>query len=229
MPAQRRRMAAAHAVVVGRPVVLLTLLLTGPVTALVAGLAGCASDVPVMVRTAPVPPVSVAAAQRDPARYTGREVRWGGSILGVTNRRDRTEISVLARPLADGGRPQIGTGGDTGPVAAGEGRFLAELPGFIDPTTLPTGRLITVAGTLTGVRVQPVGDYPYPYPVVAATSRFLWPEPVPVSPDPWCCDPWGGPWGGPGWGGWGWGGWGGWPGPWHGPWYGPPPRRVYRR
>lgn len=170
---------------------------------LAGGIGGCASPVPVGVRTPPPTPVSVAAAQRQPDALMGRQVRWGGSILEVRNRARDTEIVILAYALAGDGEPR--------PSADPQGRFIAVVQGFVDPAELPAERLLTVAGALVDSRTEDVGEYPYRYPVVAVTSRYLWPEPEPVV-YPY---PYRGPW----WGGWY--GYGPWWGP--GPWYGPGP------
>jgi outer membrane lipoprotein len=166
----------------------------------VVGLAGCASSVPVTIRDAPATRLSIASAQQEPDRAIGRQVRWGGSIIAVVNLERSTQIEVLSRPLDGDGEPR--------PAADGLGRFIAELPGFVDPAEYPKDRLLTVVGPITGVIKRDVGEYPYPYPVVAATSRYLWPEqtvvPYPYYPYRW----------------YGWYGYRPWYGP-YGPWYGP--------
>ena len=171
-------------------------------------LAGCAADVPLMIRTPPPQPVSIAEVQRSPEAFIGRNVRWGGTILEVDNRERSTLIIVLARPLDDDGEPRD----DADPL----GRFIAEIAGFVDPAELPEGRRLTVVGPITEIQKRDVGEYPYRYPVVAATSRWLWPEDVPVSAYrgyPYA-DPFFSPW-------YGWYGYGPWYGPGYGPWYRP--------
>jgi outer membrane lipoprotein len=174
-----------------------------------AALMGCASQVPVAIRTAPADAPDPAQVRQDPARFTGHPVRWGGTIIGVENRPDHTDIEVLAHPLDRDGEPRAG-----GPE---QGRFIARAAGFLDPAEYARDRLLTVAGAVTGVETRPVGDYPYSYPVVRIEDRYLWPKAPPPGayPDPgfpvWY-DPWYGPWYG----------FGPWPGPWVGPWYAPP-------
>ncbi len=95
---------------------------------------------------------------------------------------------------------------------ANQGRFIAEVPGFADPADYRADRLLTIVGEVTGLVTRDVGDYPYPYPVVAASSRYLWPEAEPM-PDVGYRYPWYGWYGYPPWYG---------PfGPWYGPAYGP--------
>lgn len=167
-------------------------------------LAGCASSVPRSIRDAPATQLSVAEVQQASDRAIGQRVRWGGSIIAVVNLERSTQIEVLSRPLDRDGEPR--------PAADGQGRFIAELPGFVDPAGYPQDRLLTVVGPVTGVVTRAVGEYPYPYPVLAATSRYLWPEqvavPYPYTPYGWYgYSPWYGPWGprfGPGVGPWWW-------------------------
>ena len=167
-------------------------------------LMGCASSVPQSVRVGPVAKIAVAEVQQAPDQFIGTQVRWGGSIIAVTNREQSTQIEVLSRPLNGDGEPR--------PDVAGRGRFIAEISGFVDPAEYQADRLLTIVGQVTGVRTRDVGEYPYPYPVVAVTSRYLWPEPVPI-PDAGYRYPWYG--------------WYGYPpgyGPlvrWYGPAYGP--------
>jgi outer membrane lipoprotein len=179
-------------------------------------LAGCASAVPKVIRTPMAEVPTVAQVQQTPNAYRGRLVRWGGTVLEVINREHRTDILILSRPLAADGRPRL--------EAEPDGRFIAEIVGFVEPAEVPQDRRLTLVGRISGVRVRPVGDYPYRYPVVNPGTRHLWPETAPpgVWPGdprygpPWC-DPWFSPsWPSPPWfssrcG----------PAPWGRPWYGP--------
>jgi outer membrane lipoprotein len=169
---------------------------------------GCATSVPSAIR-APLQAVpTVAEVQQAPEQHIGRQVRWGGSILGVQNLADSTEIEVLARPLEDDGEPRAS--------GAEAGRFIVRLPGFVDPAEYPKDRLLTVVGPITGLVTRDIGAYPYRYPVVAASSRYLWPEAEPPTAYPY---PW--PWF------YGQYGYGPWYAPWYGPWYGPRYRPWY--
>jgi outer membrane lipoprotein len=168
--------------------------------------AGCASQVPPTIRgEVPTAAVSVDQARRDPTRHAGQLVRWGGTLLVVHNLRDSTDIEILSRPLGADGKPRAD--------AEGSGRFLARLAGFVDPAEYPTGRLITVVGTIDGIESRLVGDFPYAYPVVAVTRHHLWPEEK-ACPRDYSC-------------GYLYDGYGPWYGPWYPPlhpfWYGPRP------
>ncbi len=167
---------------------------------LALALAGCASRIPQTIRTAPAQPLTVAQAQQSPDRLKGQRVRWGGSIVSTVNLAQTTEIEVLSRPLDREGEPRT--------WLSGEGRFIARVSGFVDPAEYAKDRELTVEGPLMGLSTRKVGDYPYAYPVVAAETRYLWPQTEPPSAYPY---PW--PWG--------WSGYGPWRGPWGGPWGNP--------
>ena len=180
---------------------------------------GCSSGVPPAIRGDAAAgarnPVSVEEVQRDADAYRGQRVRWGGSIIAVRNLPHSTEIEVLSRPLDNDGEPRAD--------ADGAGRFIGRVPGFIDPAEYVKNRLLTVAGLIDGVETRDVGEYPYRYPVIAVSSRYLWPVPEPDS------YPYGYPWyyGGYDYGGWYGPGYGPGYGPWYGPWYGPGFGRWY--
>jgi outer membrane lipoprotein len=167
-----------------------------PVAAVLA--AGCATvQVPRELIEAPVPDLSVGQVQAEPTRHLGQRVRWGGDILAVRNHAVVTEIEILARPLNDSGVPSAA---DT----VGLGRFVAEIAGFVDPTAFPKDHRITVAGEVVRVETRRVGDYPYPYPVVAVRHHRTFAPPVPdpywhryplYAPPPWGVWGYRGPWG----------------------------------
>lgn len=167
-------------------------------------LGGCATGrVPEAIRDPALPSPAVTEVQQRPETFIGQRVRWGGSILNVHNAPDSTRIEILARTLNRSGEPDDD--------ARGQGRFIVELPGFKDPAEYPKQRRLTVVGPLVRLETRDVGEYPYPYPVVAGDVWYLWPDPPTVAAPlpydyPWY-RPWYGPWYGP------------WSGPWYGPWY----------
>lgn len=153
-------------------------------------LAACAaSPVPDPIREAAPNQVTVAEAQAQPEQFKGAVVRWGGSILSTENREDETWITVLARPLGNNGRPNE--------EAAPWGRFIAVLSGFHEPAVYKEDRELTVRGTLTDSVTRAVGEFPYRYPVLRASTHYLWPPRQPARApyyyDPFWYDPWYGP------------------------------------
>jgi outer membrane lipoprotein len=143
-----------------------TTLTTGLLLALT--LSGCASQVPELIRTAPAGDVRVEEVQKQDKQFIGSKVRWGGHIISVRNQPQATLVEVLSRTLNKEGKPlregQIG------------GRFMARIPGFLEPEEYPKDRLLTVTGEVKEVIEQPIGSYPYPYPVVEVKAYHLWPE-----------------------------------------------------
>jgi outer membrane lipoprotein len=150
-------------------------------------LSGCASKLPPAISTAPPGDVSISAVRATPGDYMGQTVRWGGEIIKVENRKQYTDISVLARPLNEDGKPHSGGSADA--------RFIARFRGFLEPEEFKTGRLITVSGRFSAIERHKVGEYRYPYPVVEVVEHYRWPRPQTVIVpayryNPFLYDPW---------------------------------------
>lgn len=142
-----------------------------PVTRLAIGIAllmlgGCASVPDNIASSAPGPGVRDVRAR--PADHAGANVRWGGTISAVSNLKDRTVVTVVARPLTRRGEPLADR-----PAL---GRFFAEVDRFLDPEEYKTGRRITVVGRFTGIRQSKIDRYLYDYPVVRVQHLYMWPE-----------------------------------------------------
>lgn len=147
-----------------------------------AMLSGCASQPPLPLSNNSIENLSVAQVQADPTRFTGKEIRWGGTIAKVDNHASQTWVEVISQPLWDNGEPQAK--GDS------SGRFIASFSGFVDPMIYSNGRLLTVVGAITDVTTRPIGEYNYSFPMVAVTASHLWPIEVEVSPSPDFLPPW---------------------------------------
>ena len=147
------------------------LYLTNSVLLIAAILCGCATNVPTAVQQAPAEAVSVLQVQQAAEKYTGRDVRWGGEIIFVENGSDITDMAVLATSLGSKGKPD--TDGDL------DARFIARIPGFLDPVEFAEGRQVTVTGVIAGVESRLVGDYAYVYPLVQVQAYHLWPKEKP--------------------------------------------------
>jgi len=148
--------------------------------------AGCATQIPPSIREAPPSALLPSQVAQAPAAHLDTRVRWGGTILAVHNRKRATDIEVLSLPLDGRGEPRLGR--------AGQGRFLARVEGFVDPAEYPADRRLTLTGRVLAVETHLVGQYPYPFPVVAVEARHLWPEPLPAYPPGWGPWPWYDPW-----------------------------------
>lgn len=166
-----------------------------------AGLAACATKTPV---SGTFPAISPREAQNN--EHDGTTVRWGGILIDTTPKSNETCFRVMGLPLSGDGRPQMGQG------VREAGRFQACASGFYDPVLYARGREITFIGAITGVSQETVGKYKYPYPQLAASVVYLWPNAY-ASPNTrlyysmyYGWGPWLGPGWGPGWWGYPWGG-----------------------
>ncbi len=128
------------------------------------------------------PTIPFADVLKDPDRYKGQTVLWGGVIIETTNREGETLIKVRQTNL-DLEKSPINTDKSAG-------RFIVRYHGFLDPAIFDKGREITVVGTLSGKEEQALGEARYLYPVVDSKELRLWEKRREVSPyDPWFWGP----------------------------------------
>jgi len=152
-------------------------------------IAGCATNIPEAIRSAPEGNPRVAEVRVDVDVFTGAEVRWGGEIASVENFESLTQIEIVARDLTSSGRP---LDDDHSP-----GRFVANIQGFLDPAVYAEKRQISIFGVVTGSQSRPIGEYIYNYPTVEVRTHVLWqplPERDPYYYPPYWYDPWYDPW-----------------------------------
>lgn len=108
-------------------------------------------------------PFEVAKA---PERFAGQPVIWGGRIVQVRNLADHSEVELLAYPLDSSQRPKAND--------SGNGRFIAVMPGYVEPLDYPSGALMTASGKLSGSRAGKVGEADYVFPLVGVTQAHVW-------------------------------------------------------
>lgn len=149
---------------------------------------GCASSVPEQIRSAPAGDPGLEDVRAEIQQFAGAAVRWGGEIASVENFASHTQVEVVARALTNSGRPKS--------HVQSSGRFLGNVPGFLDPVIYKVKREITVLGTVAGSKTKTIGEYPYRYPVIEVSDHVLW-QPLPQY-DPhshrYLYDPWYDPW-----------------------------------
>lgn len=104
----------------------------------------------------------------------GQPVRWGGTIAKVHNKADTTVLEIVSRPLLRSGRPKHNDVTD--------GRFMAEITGFLDPEIVRPGRDISVIGSIVRLDKGLVGEAEYSYPVMSVFDYQFWKEQSEVDP-----------------------------------------------
>lgn len=102
----------------------------------------------------------------NPEAYVGEKVLWGGIILSSRNEADKTVFEVIQTPLDYLDKPKD--------PDRSKGRFLVEAAGFYDTAIYSEGRELTIAGEITGMRKEKLGETVYAYPVVRPIEMHLW-------------------------------------------------------
>lgn len=139
-------------------------------------LAGCAHVISKEVLQDVDASLTFAQISKDPEANRGKTVLFGGDIIETQNLPDKTLVVVLQRPL--------GTRGEPGSGDVSEGRFIIQTPEFFDPAIYGPGRKITVAGTVVGKELRPLGEITYAYPVIEKRELYLWPAEESASDEP---------------------------------------------
>ena len=127
---------------------------------------GCATVISKEVINRANREISVSDVTKSPETYKGVSVVWGGEIVGATNRKEGTLLEILQKPVDYTLRPEK--------VDESPGRFLAVHNGYLDVAIYEPGREVTVAGQIQGVRVLPLGEIEYTYPVIDVEEIHLW-------------------------------------------------------
>jgi outer membrane lipoprotein len=101
-----------------------------------------------------------------PERYQSAAAIWGGTVVQVNNLPDRSEIEMLAFPLDSSQRPKL--------KSASAGRFIAIVPGYVEPLKFPSGTPMTFSGHISGVRSGKVGNADYVFPLLKTDQSHAW-------------------------------------------------------
>lgn len=96
----------------------------------------------------------------------GKMARWGGVIVGVENKENKTWVEVVNFPLNHYGRPNT--------FEETIGRFKVELDGFVDPINFEEGRSVTFIGAVERPVAGMVGEQPYMYPRIKCENFHMW-------------------------------------------------------
>lgn len=154
-------------------------------------LASCAHAISEGLRKEAVTDVPFSAVRMNIEDYKGRTFVWGGFIVNTVSKDEGTYMEVVQNPLNRYGRIV-----DTD---VSGGRFLGFSEKQLDPLIYEKGRLVTVAGELTGSLQAERDGTTYLYPVLRLMEIRLWKEEPLYPPDYWYWDRypywWYGPWG----------------------------------
>lgn len=152
-------------------------------------LSGCATIPDAIKGTSPTPVVQLSMVQNMPSQFIGAEARFGGTVVGVTNERDRTVLEIATVPLDSSGRPILNE--------PSRGRILAAVNNFLDPIDFQD-QLVTVVGPITGLQEGKIGSVPYRFVAINVIGFKRWQVVqqimMPLQPIPpwgWYGDPWG--------------------------------------
>jgi outer membrane lipoprotein len=127
---------------------------------------GCAHVISSDIRARSRSDVYFSSVLSNPGAFAGETVIWGGRIIETVNHEGYTTVKILQMALDSYGRPQ---GENTS-----MGRFMGRIAGFVDDEIYHRGRLITVAGEITGSETERLGETTYTYPVVQVKETHLW-------------------------------------------------------
>ncbi|PMH41894.1 starvation-inducible protein [Vibrio sp. 10N.286.49.B3] len=100
----------------------------------------------------------------DPSLQT--DVRLGGVIAKVDNLATKSRIEVVNLPINKSGQPDI--------TQDPQGRFIAYVPGYVEPVAFAQGRLVTFVGKTAMPEAGKVGEFDYTFPVMEAYGQRLW-------------------------------------------------------
>jgi len=132
---------------------------------LALALSACAPDP--IYKAAPGTVMALPAqVAQSPEQFGNGAVIWGGSIIGVRNFPDHSEVEILAYPLDSSQRPRANAGAS--------GRFIAIYSGYVESFNYPGGSLITISGQLHGSRSGAVDQAAYVYPLVDVAQSHVW-------------------------------------------------------
>jgi len=145
----------------------------------------CSSHIPPEIRQPLENAPSVAEVRETTDEHLEKNIRWGGVIIDIENKQETSWLTVLAFPVDGLGEPMN--------YKSEQGRFIAIVDQFLEPTLYSKDREVTVTGKLLRIETRKVGEFPYPYPIVQVEQLYLWaaePEPSTLDYPPyWWHDP----------------------------------------
>ncbi|HHJ36087.1 MAG TPA: hypothetical protein ENJ87_10015 [Gammaproteobacteria bacterium] len=130
-------------------------------------LTACSSQVPIEIKQPLDGSPDLTQVRQQTAAYLSRKVRWGGVILKTENKQNSSELTIIAQPLNDEGKPYD--------ADQSSGRFIAIMDKFMEPQLYSPDRKITITGQVLRTETRRVGEFPYEYPIIQVEHYYLWP------------------------------------------------------
>lgn len=127
---------------------------------------GCAHVISEEMRRQVAQELTFREVTREPIKYQGKFVLWGGVIVKCTNTREGTQIEVFQTALGSRGKPKD--------IDVSQGRFFVLHPEYLDCSIYRKGRKITVIGEISVQKTLPLDEIEYTYPLISATEIHLW-------------------------------------------------------
>jgi outer membrane lipoprotein len=144
---------------------------------LISWLTGCAHVISSEMRARARNDLAFSAVLANPDAYAGETIIWGGQVIDTLNVEGLTLIKVLQMPIDYTEMPED--------EEMSQGRFMAQVQGYADPEVYRKGRMLTLAGTIIGKKIEPLSAMEYVYPLVEVKEIYLWKSyPGPYGPYP---------------------------------------------
>ncbi len=137
-------------------------------TSLLIGAAGCAYPISHELRARARQDLTYPVVALDPISYAGETIVWGGVVILARSQPNQTTLTVLETPLDFWGVPKD--------EAFGRGRFIAQVPRYLNEEAFGAKKKITLAGTIVSQKTMPVNGSQARYPVVQVKEFHLFEE-----------------------------------------------------
>ena len=102
----------------------------------------------------------------DPESFKGKDLLWGGRVVGVVRTGKEVIIQIDKRPLNENGKPIEDN--------IAEGRFLVQCSKDLKADKVWIGKEITVLGRFKGEFTASLVNREQNYPVINCISVYLW-------------------------------------------------------
>ncbi len=129
-------------------------------------LSGC-SSLPQTMRGNNFVEIPLTATTQQPTNYLNTNLRWGGTIINVSNKENGSRIYALYYPLVHSGRPETSN--------QSEGRFAINSTEFLDPAIYNEGAEFTVTGLFSGHIEQKIDQKTISIPLLKLKDIHVWP------------------------------------------------------